>query len=562
MRLATRLCLLILLAATPLLPHSLFADPPITFKPSPIAANVPNGFVIHLTTPISGCDTIVIENVEKTTGSTSVVVACFIPAVTSPDGSLIFSSTNLTPLPKLTGNETQGFGLSHGYLAGIINNPNGNISASRFSSAEVLGNAIIEHSAAASTIPWTTKALQNLPNTNRSIAYDVNVHLVCVGTDFTNNFAHQFAVSWDSAGNVTDLNTLDNNSTLKLTTANAINDSGLIVGQALGMSGFTPFLYENGTATDLGSLGGSFGQANDINSSGQIVGQSSLANFQSRAFLYANGMMTNLGTLPGGNQSAAQAINDSGLIVGFSNLANDAHHAVLWDTNGTIHDLNDLAPNSTYTYTSATTINNHGDIFVQAVNKSNAQFGLFLSPSGASGSAPTIQSNPGNVIASVGGTATFKVTATGTAPLKYQWYFDKTKKISGATSANYTITKVAATNAGNYTAIVTNSLGSTTSTAATLTVLTPPTITGQPKAQTAVSGGNATFSVTATGTPTLNFYWQFSKTTSNYSNITMTTVSSLTIKGVTSANQGNYRVIVSNVAGATKPSSAAKLTVK
>jgi len=41
----------------------------------------------------------------------------------------------------------------------------------------------------------------------------------------------------------------------------------------------------------------------------------------------------------------------------------------------------------------------------------------------------------------------------------------------------------------------------------------------------------------------------------------MTTVPSFKITGVTSANQGNYRVIVSNPAG-TATSSAAKLTVK
>ncbi len=570
MRLATRLgshLSLLVLLATPLLSPPLLADnppPPLPkYAKSPVTPGLNKGFVFHLDIPPGGLNTLITGNVEKKTKTSSNITACFSITIALPNGN-ITAKIPFQTIPQSAADreaEIQWY-TSHAQGAGAGQNQNGNFSALRIDPNGELPVLDFEHPATATpTVKWTFKFLNNLPGTNLSEANGINATGICVGTDYTNSFAHQFAVIWSLNGTITDLNTLDNNSTLKLTTANAINDSGQIVGQALGMSGFTPFLYENGTATDLGTLGGFFGQANAINSSGQIVGESSVANGQSRAFLYENGMMTSLGTLPGGNMSSAEAINDAGLIIGYSNIANNVRHAVVWDTNGTIHDLNDLAPNATLTYTDATTINTRGDIFVQAQDSSQNEYGLFLTVvTGASGTAPAITNNPGNLSVPIGGNATFSGAATGSAPLTYQWYLG-TKKITGATKSTYTIAKVAATNAGNYTFTATNSLGTATSKIAILTVLTPPKITGQPKALTVASGGNATFSLTATGSPTLHFYWQFSKTTSSYANLTMTTVPSFKITGVTSANQGNYRVIVSNPAG-TATSSAAKLTVK
>ena len=87
---------------------------------------------------------------------------------------------------------------------------------------------------------------------------------------------------------------------------------------------------------------------------------------------------------------------------------------------------------------------------------------------GGTGVAPAITTQPLSVTVTAGGSATFSVVATGTG-VAYQWRFNGTA-ITGATSASYTLSNVAATHAGTYTVVVSNSVGSITSTAATLTV--------------------------------------------------------------------------------------------
>ena len=82
---------------------------------------------------------------------------------------------------------------------------------------------------------------------------------------------------------------------------------------------------------------------------------------------------------------------------------------------------------------------------------------------------PTITSQPANLTVAVGGTATFSVTASGTAPLSYQWNFKGTN-LSGATNSLLTLTNVQSSQAGNYAVLVTNLYGSVLSSNAMLTV--------------------------------------------------------------------------------------------
>ncbi len=86
-----------------------------------------------------------------------------------------------------------------------------------------------------------------------------------------------------------------------------------------------------------------------------------------------------------------------------------------------------------------------------------------------SGVGPSISSGPNSVSAIGGQNATFTVTATGTAPLSYQWRGLGTI-IVGATTSTYTRSNVQAADAGTYAVVVTNLFNAVTSSAATLTV--------------------------------------------------------------------------------------------
>ncbi len=74
-------------------------------------------------------------------------------------------------------------------------------------------------------------------------------------------------------------------------------------------------------------------------------------------------------------------------------------------------------------------------------------------------SSVVITNQPQSITVAPGNTATFTVTATGTAPLTYQWRKNGTN-ISGATSSAYTIASVTTANAGTYSVVVSNGSGS------------------------------------------------------------------------------------------------------
>ena len=173
--------------------------------------------------------------------------------------------------------------------------------------------------------------------------------------------------------------------------------------------------------------------------------------------------------------------------------------------------------------------------------------------------APSITTQPANQTVTAGQTASFAVAASGTTPLSYQWRKNGAN-ISGATSSSYTTPPTTSADDGaQFMVVVSNTAGSITSNAATLTV-TPaavaPSITTQPANQTVTAGQTASFTVTASGTTPLSYQWQ-----KNGANISGATSSSYTTPPTTSADNGaQFTVVVSNTAGSIT-SNVATLTV-
>jgi uncharacterized repeat protein (TIGR01451 family) len=170
---------------------------------------------------------------------------------------------------------------------------------------------------------------------------------------------------------------------------------------------------------------------------------------------------------------------------------------------------------------------------------------------------PAIVQQPANLTVSAGASATFTASATGSAPLGYQWFFNGTNALAGATGAILTLPSVQAADAGAYSVLVANAAGTATSAAATLTVRMPPVVTSQPVDVAVFQGQPATFAVVASGSPVLTYQWFFNGT----NRLTGATAPSFTLPSAQLANVGSYSVVITNQAGATT-SQLATLTVK
>ena len=98
--------------------------------------------------------------------------------------------------------------------------------------------------------------------------------------------------------------------------------------------------------------------------------------------------------------------------------------------------------------------------------------------------------------------------------MSYQWQLNGVNlanggRVSGAQTTTLSVTNVQPTDAGSYTLVVSNAAGVVTSAVAVLTVTGPPVITAQPASQNVVAGANASFGLTASGTPPLAYQWLF-----------------------------------------------------
>jgi probable HAF family extracellular repeat protein len=166
-----------------------------------------------------------------------------------------------------------------------------------------------------------------------------------------------------------------------------INDRGEVVGVSSGFSSNQGVVravsWQSGRIKDIGTLGGLHSTANGLNNKGVVVGWADLSDQSTAAFLWHNGVMRNLGSLPGstimpGTGGQATAVNESGQVVGSSLNSKGEMHAVIWE-NGKIIDLNEVILKvARILLTHATDINNRGQLTVEQQIDANGPTRSFL----------------------------------------------------------------------------------------------------------------------------------------------------------------------------------------
>ncbi len=164
------------------------------------------------------------------------------------------------------------------------------------------------------------------------------------------------------------------------------------------------------------------------------------------------------------------------------------------------------------TYSPTAPASNSGSVTITSDDPQTPISAVSVSGTGtATAVAPTITTQPGNQTVTAGQTATFTVVAAGTTPLSYQWQKNSVN-IAGATLASYTTPATTTSDSGSgFTVVVSNTAGTVTSSAATLTVNPAPAPVIQ-VSPTSINFGNAVVGISLsqalivknTGTATLS----------------------------------------------------------
>jgi len=179
--------------------------------------------------------------------------------------------------------------------------------------------------------------------------------------------------------------------------------------------------------------------------------------------------------------------------------------------------------------------------------------------------APIIKIQPISKTAAPGAMVKFTAAATANPAIsKIQWYVSSDGQtwnpLAKQTSATLKLTATAALSNNQYRVVFTNSVGSTTTSSATLLVNAPPVVTLNPLTQAALAGHSVTFQAAATvasGTPAATVQWQVSSDGGlTWTDLMGQTNMSLIVNAVAGLEENQYRAIFSNSGGKTATKAA------
>jgi probable HAF family extracellular repeat protein len=216
----------------------------------------------------------------------------------------------------------------------------------------------------------------------RSAAFGVNDAGQVVGFSSTKGIGFDHAFLWDGQNGMQDLGTLGG----LVSAARGINGSGLVVGESDLRNG-TRHAFVWDSKNGMRDIGGISFRSNavGVNDAGQVVGS-----MNNDAFLYDGGTLTDLGNL--GGVAVGNAINDAGIIVGGSGTGGTGYmHGFIY-RDGAMTDLTDLIPpDSGLTIVAAQGINNAGQIVgVAAQDGDFNPHAILLIPDGNGGPASAV----------------------------------------------------------------------------------------------------------------------------------------------------------------------------
>ena len=179
-----------------------------------------------------------------------------------------------------------------------------------------------------------------------SVANAINDAGQVAGGSLPTGGSHSHPFLWDSINGMQDLGVLHEVPNIVVTSAGlGINSQGVVVGEAAVDSlRFHAFLYQDGILTDLAALAGLDPRANSaaygINDAGEAVGFAFFGNGEEHAFFWdGTNPAQDLGTF-GGSISFAYGVNSSGQVVGTAEFPGDeGRDAFLWDNENGLQDL-------------------------------------------------------------------------------------------------------------------------------------------------------------------------------------------------------------------------------